>query len=47
MDVNGDDCIRGGCERRIDGVVDSGVNDDDNWEKAVLACLAANAVDRL
>ena len=46
MDVNGDDCIRGGCERRIGGVVDSAVKDNDAWDKAVLACLAANAVDR-
>jgi len=45
-DVNGDNCMQGGCERCIGGVVDSTVKDDDAWDEAVLACLAANAVDR-
>lgn len=29
IDVNGDDCMRGGCERRIGGVDGSAVKDDD------------------
>lgn len=40
--VNGDDKVLGGCERRVEGVFDDAVNDEDG-EEAVLACCAANA----